>query len=168
MTPSEETRVLGYQNASKALSNHTDDEDRLNNILLSSLVKWSNSQTFFIDTLYWALGDGVWYITLFYKSLVCPLEAIPTRHEDSTTDVLVKHKGEPHSYKSEAEHNTEKIAETNAYKPLYDDSEIEWEEYITRCTKSVCSPYIDAFSDLKQYIHPETPAYKIGDVLIIR
>ena len=105
---------------------------------------------------------------LLYKALVCPLEAIPTWNEDSTTDILIKHKGEPHSDKSEAEHNTEKIAETNAYEPLYDDSEVEWEEYITRCTKSVCSPYIDTFSDLKQYIHPETPTYKGGDFLIIR
>ena len=113
------------------------------------------------------LGGGGWYITLFYESFVCPLETIPTWYEDCTTDILVEHKGKPHSDKSEAEHNTEKIAETNAYKPLYDDSEVEWEEYIARCTKCVCCPYIDAFSDLKQYIHPETPTYKGSYLLII-
>ena len=29
--------VLGYQNASKALTDHVDDEDKLNNVSLSSL-----------------------------------------------------------------------------------------------------------------------------------
>ena len=31
------TKILGYQNASKALADHVDDEDKLNNDSLSSL-----------------------------------------------------------------------------------------------------------------------------------
>ena len=108
------------------------------------------------------------WLGLLHKPFICPLEAIPTRYEDSTADVFIEHKGKPHSDKSETEHNTEKIAETYVYKPLYDDSEIEWEEDIARCSKCVCSPDIDALTDLKQYIHPETPAYEGGDFLIIR
>ena len=105
--------------------------------------------------------------TLLHKPFICPLKAIPTWYEDSTADVFIEHKSEPHSDKSEAEHNTEKIAETHAYEPLYDDSEVEWEEDITSCTKSVCSPYIDAFSNFEQYIYPEAPADKGRYFLIV-
>ena len=137
--------------------------------------KWEMGKKFFLNTecadFYNSTGLNFLrfdIIRLFHEPLVCPLEAIPTWNEYSTSDILVKNKGEPHTDKSKTEHNTEEIAETYANEPLHDDSKIEREEYITRCTKRVCSPDIDALTNLKQYIHPETPAYKGGDFLIIR
>ena len=99
----------------------------------------------------------------FDKALACPLHAVPTAHEDGTTNVFVQQEGRPHAANAPTQRDAEEITQANCHTPLHNQPHVERIVDIARRAQGGSGEDVDGAAHFEQNVNEQNEDTQVYD-----